>query len=158
MCRNFWKFQNTMENLGFVRQGQSKHKGAANYTSIKFSLCLSMDLDTLCKYMSAYIFIFIQLSMLCMLSHFSHVWLFATLCSIDCQAPLSMGFSRQEYWSGLPFPPSGDLPDWGIKPTSLMSPELAGRYFTISTTWEALKRDITWKFSLSEWQYNVNFY
>ena len=44
------------------------------------------------------------------------------------------GFSRQEYWSGLPHPPSGDLPDPGIKPTSLTSPALAGGFFTTSTT------------------------
>ena len=54
------------------------------------------------------------------------------------QAPLSMGFSRQEYWSGLPCPPPGGLPHPGIEPVSLMSPELAGRFFTTSTTWEAL--------------------
>ena len=42
------------------------------------------------------------------------------------QVPLSMGFSRQEYWSGLPFPPPGDLPDPGISPTSVMSAKLAG--------------------------------
>ena len=56
-----------------------------------------------------------------------------TLCdTVDCspQAPLSMGFSRQEYWSRLPFPPPGDLPDPGIKPASLVSPALAGRFFT----------------------------
>ena len=47
-----------------------------------------------------------------------------------CQAPLSMGFSRQEYWSGLPFPSPGDLPDPGIKPASLKSPTLAGGFFT----------------------------
>ena len=46
------------------------------------------------------------------------------------QAPLSMEFSRQEYWSGLPFPTPGDLPDPGIEPVSLMSPSLAGRIFT----------------------------
>jgi len=46
------------------------------------------------------------------------------------QAPLSMGFSKQEYWSGLPFPPPGDLPDPEIKPSSLMSLELAGGFFT----------------------------
>ena len=51
----------------------------------------------------------------CVLSHFSHVWLFIS----GHQAPLSMGFSRQEYWSGLPCPPPGDLPDSEIKPTSL---------------------------------------
>ena len=48
-----------------------------------------------------------------------------------------MGFSRQEYWSGLPCPSPGDLPDPGVEPTSLTSPELAGRFFTTSATWEA---------------------
>ena len=48
-----------------------------------------------------------------------------------------MGFSHQEYWSGLPFPPPRDLPNPGIELTSLMSPALAGRLFTTSATWEA---------------------
>ena len=56
---------------------------------------------------------------------FSHVQLFAMLWTVACQAPLSMGFPRQEYWSGLPCPPLGDLPDPGIKPMSLVSPALA---------------------------------
>ena len=58
------------------------------------------------------------------------------------QAPLSMGmsvgFSRQEYWSGLPCPPPGDLPDPGIELVSPASPALAGRFFTSSATWESL--------------------
>ena len=58
------------------------------------------------------------------------------------QAPLSMGFSRQEYWSGLPRPPPGDLPDSRIKAMSLMTPALAGGFFTTSATWEALKQYI----------------
>jgi len=49
-----------------------------------------------------------------------------------------MGFSRQEYWSGLSCPPPGDLPDPGIEPMSLSSAALAGRFFTNSTTWEAV--------------------
>ena len=76
----------------------------------------------------------------CLLSHFSSVWLFATQWTVARQAPLSMGFSRQEYWSGLPCPPPGELPDPGIKPESLMSPALAGGFFTTSTTWEAPTR------------------
>ena len=48
-----------------------------------------------------------------------------------------MEFSRQEYWSGLPCPPPRDLPDPGVEPVSLMSPALADRFFTTSTTWEA---------------------
>ena len=71
-----------------------------------------------------------------MLSHFSRVRLFATPWTIAHQAPLSMRFSRQEYWSGLPFPPPGDLPDAGVEPTSLMSPARAGGFFTTNTTWE----------------------
>ena len=62
---------------------------------------------------------------------------FVTPWIISCQAPLSMGFSRQEYWSGLPCPPPGDLPDPGIKPVPLASPALAGGFFTTSATWEA---------------------
>ena len=65
-----------------------------------------------------------------------------TLCNlwtIVCKAPLSVGFSKQEYWSGLPCSPPGDLPDPGIEPTSLASPALAGGFFTTSTTWEAPK-------------------
>ena len=53
------------------------------------------------------------------------------------QAPLSMGFSRPEYWSGWPCPPPGDLPDPGIELTSLMSPALARGFSTASATWEA---------------------
>ena len=61
---------------------------------------------------------------------------------MDCSPPLLlMEFSRQEYLSGVPFPPPGDLPDPGIKPTSLMSPALAGGFFITSTTWEAQSRN-----------------
>ena len=55
----------------------------------------------------------------CMLGRFSRVRLCATLCTVACQASLSMVFSRPEYWSELPFPTPGDLPDPGIEPTSL---------------------------------------
>ena len=57
--------------------------------------------------------------------------------TVACQAPLSMEFSRQEYWSGLPFPIPGDLPDPGIERVFLASPALAGRFFTTSATWQA---------------------
>ena len=52
------------------------------------------------------------------------------LMTVACQAPLSVEFSRQEHWSGLPFPPPGDLPDPRIKHTSLVPPALAGGLFT----------------------------
>ena len=70
------------------------------------------------------------------LSRFSRVWLFVTLWVIAHQAPLSMGFSRQEYWSGLPFLPPGDLPHPGIEPKSFTFPTLAGGFFSTSTTWK----------------------
>ena len=63
----------------------------------------------------------------------SRVRLFATPWAVARQALLSMGFPRQEYWSGLPFHPPGDVPDPGTEPTS---PALAGRFFTTSATWE----------------------
>ena len=53
------------------------------------------------------------------------------------QAPLSMGFSRQEHWSGLPRPPPGDLPNPGVEPLVLISPALAGEFFTTNITWAA---------------------
>jgi len=68
---------------------------------------------------------------------FGHVQLLATLWIVAHQAPLSMGFTRQEYWSGLPCPPLGNLPDPGIESTSFMSPALAGGLFTTSTAWES---------------------
>ena len=69
--------------------------------------------------------------------HFSHAQSFVTLWTVACHAPQSMGFSKQESWSGLPCPPLGDLPNVRIKPASLMSPALAGEFFTTSATWEA---------------------
>ena len=60
----------------------------------------------------------------------NRVQLFLTPWTVACQAPLSTGFSRQEYWNGLPFPPPGDLPDPGIKRSSPGSPALAGGFFT----------------------------
>ena len=74
----------------------------------------------------------------CVLSCFSRVHLFETPRTVALQAPLSMGFSWQEYWCGLPCPFPGDFPNPGIKPMSLMSPALAGRFFTTSTAWKAL--------------------
>ena len=69
-----------------------------------------------------------------MVCFFSHAQLFATLWMVALQAPLSMGFSRQNYWSGLPFPSPGDLPYPKTEPVSLASPALAGGFFTTSST------------------------
>ena len=71
-------------------------------------------------------------------NRFNCVQFFATPWTVACWAPLSLGFSRQRYWSGLPFPHPGDLPDPGIEPVSLMSPVLSGGFFNTSTIWKAL--------------------
>ena len=78
------------------------------------------------------------------LSHFSHVRLSVTPSTVACQAPLSMGFFRQEYGSGFPFPYPGDLPNPGTELVSLVSPPLAGGFFFFNTnaTWEALSSHI----------------
>ena len=76
-----------------------------------------------------------------MLCYFSSVQLFAALWTVACQAPLSMGFSRQEYWSDNWESFSRILPDPGIEPMSLASPALAGGFFTTS----AIRNSITMK-------------
>ena len=95
-------------------------KGELNYNAIASQL----DQST-----------FIHLSWhlcVCMQSCFSAVWLFEILRTVAGQAPLSMRFSRQEYWSGLPFPPPGHLTNRGIEPMTLMSSALPGGFFTTS--------------------------
>ena len=67
----------------------------------------------------------------------SCVWLFATPSTVAHQVPLPLEFSRQKYWSGLPFPFPGDLPNPGIEPESIASSALASGLFTTNTTWEA---------------------
>ena len=70
----------------------------------------------------------------CVLSHFSHVQPIATPWTVACWAPLSKGFSRQEYWSGLPCLPPGDLPHPGIEPTPLYVSCIGRQVLAISTT------------------------
>ena len=96
--------------------------------------------------------------------------LFATLWTIAHWAPVSMRFSRQEYWSGLPCPPPGDLPNSGIKPTCLTSVALIGGFFTTSASWEAhviychaSKASFSTDFTLSpsieeEWSSKLDFF
>ena len=68
----------------------------------------------------------------------SHVQLFVTACTVSHQALLSMGFFRQEYYSGLPFPSPSDLPNLGIEPASPVTPSLAGRFFTTKSSGNCL--------------------
>ena len=67
----------------------------------------------------------------------SHIRLFATPWTVACKTPLSMEFSREEYWSGLPFPFPGDLPNPGIKPVSLVSPAFTSGFFTTEPPWKS---------------------
>ena len=83
------------------------------------------NLATVCQYVHA--------------ESLSRVRLFASSGTVACRAPLSMGVSRQEYWSEWTFSSPGDLPDPGIKPISLAPSALAGGFFTISSAWEALQ-------------------
>ena len=90
------------------------------YTELTLSTCLS---ERSCQCHSHHRRINVPASS-CVPSCFSHAQLFATLCTVARQVPLSVGFSRQEYWSGLPCPPPGDLPDSGVDPTSPVAPAL----------------------------------
>ena len=87
------------------------------HVNFVFLNCITFNMPTLCGCACA----------------FSPIWLFATLWTVARQAPLSMGFSRQNYWSGLPFPSLGDLPGPGIELVFLESPALVGGFFT---TWK----------------------
>ena len=84
------------------------------------------DLEVL-AFISSFSFVAVHV---CMLICFSHVRLFDPMDYIACQAPLSMWFSRQEYWSELPCPSPGDLPNPEIQPMSSVSPVVTGRFFT----------------------------
>ena len=81
-----------------------------------------------------------------MLSRVSCVRLCTTLQTAAHQAPLSIGFSRQEYWSGLPFPSPGDLPDPGMETESLTSPALAGGIFTTEPPGKPRRRPVAQHF------------
>ena len=76
----------------------------------------------------------------CVPSHFSHVWLFATLWTVAHWTPLSIAFPRYEYWSGLPCTSPGDLPNPRMEPASVASPALADRFFTTSAIRVLFKR------------------
>ena len=88
--------------------------------------------------------------MIVVLRHFSRVQLCVILWTVAHRASLSLGFSRQEYWSRLPYPPPGNLPDPGIEPTALTTPALSGRFFTTSATWEATNTRIDTKIILKQ--------
>ena len=88
----------------------------------------------------------------CLLSHFSCIWLFAILWPAAPQAPLSMRFSRREYWGGLPCPSPGDHPGPGIEIVYLMSLAVAVGFFTSSADGETLESQaVFWRAKFNEW-------
>ena len=91
------------------------------------------------------------------LNCFSCNWLFVTSWTKASQALLSMGFSRQEYWSGLPCPLLGDLPNSGREHTLVKSPALAGRFFTTSASWEAPRFSLGHKTNLNKYSLAVYY-
>ena len=125
--------QRLMPHVGISGSGEKSNCGSLFFCECSCGLETSISNKTLLGLSRA---LFHTIMGPCVLSHFSHIWLFVTLYTVAHQTPLSMGFSRQEYWSGLPCPPPGDLPNPGIEPRSLTSPAMAGRFLTTSATWE----------------------
>ena len=121
----------------------SKDKVTDSLLSFSVQIILSSLLTSLFGELSSTYFLLPspKKAIACMLSQFSFIRLFATPWTVARQAPLSVGFSQQEYWRGLPRPLPGDLPQRGMEYASLMSPALAGVFFT-SATWEVPKRAI----------------
>ena len=130
----FFKYQSSGINIRIIRRKNNDNLNynllSSNYKSISSYLSKQEPLNEV--YNNLYMYVNTQRHSIhnvpmyvCVLSH---VQLFAIPCTTSHQAPLSMGFSRQEYQSGLPFPPPGDLPSPRIEPMSLASPALAGLY------------------------------
>ena len=112
-------------------------------TGYKMTIIMLINLLTALVYVCIYIHA-------CMLSH-SVVSNSVTPWTVAHQAPLSMEFFRQEYWSGLPFPPPGDLPNPGIKPTSPVSPELADGFFTTEPPGKPVKTPTPNSSNFDQW-------
>ena len=85
----------------------------------------------------------------------SHVWFFGTPWTVACQSPLSIEFSRQEYWSGLPCPLPGDLPDPGVEPTFLAYPALAGGFLPLCHLGSPQSQLLPWKPVSSHWDCHI---
>ena len=112
------------------------HGVAKSQTQLSDWTELMVQKDTNTSMFIVAIFTIAKTCVMCV-NHFSLVQLRATLWTVAHQAPVSMRFSRQEYQSGLPCPPPGDLPNPGIKPASFTSPALASRLFTSNARWKA---------------------
>ena len=127
-----WRIPGTREPGGLPSMGS--HRVGNDWSGLAAAAAAAAAAVLYCINTSAFVYPFTWLCMHVVLHCFSHVWLFVT--PIDCSplAPLSVEFARQEYWSGLPCPSPGDLPDLGTEPNSLMSPALAGGFFTTSAT------------------------
>ena len=133
-CLHFiyrYKLLDHIQDIDHIRSNASNtERKCWNSASFSVSLQNTRFLDLFFKLFYAY-------SFACVQSCFSPVRLCVTPLTVALQASLSMGFSRQEYWSGLSCPSPRNLPNPEIEPMSLTSSELAGRFFTTSATWEA---------------------
>ena len=104
-----------------------------NYDNVIYNYTLHVHNSLVCKTQDSS-----GTCLSCSVLLLSHVRLFETPWTVARQAPLSMGFPRQEYWSGLPFPSPGDLPNSGTEPTPPVSPAFAGGFLTVEATGEAM--------------------
>ena len=116
-----------------------------------FPLFLGLSKQVMAIYFICYVYVHG-----CMLSCFSHVWLFVTPWTVTYQAPLSMGFSRQEYGSGLPFPSAGDLANPRTEPVSLMSPALQASSLSLVLP-EKPHFNLLFNVELVAWEYSLLF-
>ena len=112
---------------------RSVHETEISFTYSTAPRCQQAK-DTIVKINSIFHFLFSFRA--CIRSHFSRVWLCVNLWTVALQTPLSLGFFRPVYQREFPCSSPGDLPHPGIEPPSLMSPALAGKFFTTSTIWE----------------------
>ena len=119
-----------------------------NWSIIDVQFCMSFKYTAKwISYTYIYKYTYVCIIHTCVLNHFSRVQLCATLWTVAYQDPLFVGFSRQEYWSSLPFPHPGEFPDPGIEPVSVVSPVLTGRFFTTESPGKSPKPEcLNWIF------------
>ena len=130
VCTGIHTYLERVREKGREQEGEYKMTFAHHQFNVSFHQCFQ-GWNPLTP---SYSFLYIYAGMLNCFNHV-HVQLFVTSWTVDHQAPLSMRFSRQEYWSGL-CPPPGNFPDPGIEPECLTFSALAGGFLTTSTTWE----------------------
>ena len=128
--KNVWVYIQRKQNTNLRRSINTNLHSSIIYNSQVMEATLVSINRWMDKEDKVYVYIYIYIYIYICMYVLSRIWLSVIPWTVDHQPPLSMQFSRQEYWSGFPFPIPGYLPDSGIKPTSLASPGLAGEFFT----------------------------